>query len=122
MPIAQFLALADDIKSGDSRQKLENTRAILARGDNFTSIPYLYASNKGQVDGHEGRNRALALQELGYTTMPVELRMRDLRWSEQLDPEGEGLRCCSRKWLQNVACGRLRVPGRPAMSQFCVRS
>ena len=87
MPIAQFLALADDIKSGDSRQKLENTRAILARGDNFTSIPYLYASNKGQVDGHEGRNRALALQELGYTTMPVELRMRDLRWSEQLDPD-----------------------------------
>lgn len=83
MPIDDFLSLAD---AGIVRTKTENARAILKRGDNFETIPNLSVDEDGQVYGHEGRHRARALKELGYTSMPVELRMVGLRWSEQLDP------------------------------------
>jgi len=83
MPIDDFLSLAD---AGIVRTKTEDARAILERGDNFETIPFLKSDDKGQVYGHEGRHRARALKDLGYTSMPVELRMANLRWSEQLDP------------------------------------
>lgn len=88
MPIDDFLSLA---KFGRDEFKLENARKLLAEGKQFSSIPYLYVNvsmdGEAQAVGHEGRHRAIALAELGYTTMPVELRTDNLRWSEQDDPK-----------------------------------
>jgi hypothetical protein len=94
MPIDQFLALAkeDDVDP----DKLKNAREIIAKGGqfedrNFLGIPELFFSTSGKnptvakVTGHEGRHRALALKEAGYTHMPVDVE-GDIRWSEQSDP------------------------------------
>ena len=40
-----------------------------------------------RVTGHEGRHRANALLQLGYTHVPVEVRASDIRWSEQNNPD-----------------------------------
>ena len=89
LPIKDFLALSKRVNenSAYSREKLEQTRKYLQEGFPFTSIPFLSVNeNDGQVTGHEGRHRAIALAEAGYESMPVILIMSDLRWSEQLDP------------------------------------
>ena len=84
MPIRDFLALSD--KGFDSR-KMTDASLRLARGERFSSLPQLLVDFDNRVDGHEGRHRARALAEQGYTTMPVILRMAGIRWSEQSDPE-----------------------------------
>lgn len=83
MKIDDFLGLASD---GMQAFKMENAQSILDQGGVFSSIPYLYAKEDGTVVGHEGRHRAMALKAAGYDTMPVELRMSHLRWSQQNDP------------------------------------
>lgn len=89
MNIDDFLSLA---KFGLQESKLQAAKSRLAKGENYTSIPYLYVDNDGdvlKVTGHEGRHRALALKAAGYTTMPVQIRSESngIRWSEQADPE-----------------------------------
>ena len=91
MNIDDFLNLA---KFGRQESKLQTAKNRLAKGENFTSIPYLYIypTDDGaslKVTGHEGRHRALALKAAGYTTMPVQIRSESngIRWSEQADPE-----------------------------------
>jgi hypothetical protein len=88
MRIDDFLALSNftDPNSAYSRGKLADTRKFLANGEPYTSIPFL-STDKGQVTGHEGRHRAMALKEAGYESMPVILKDYNIRWSEQLDPE-----------------------------------
>lgn len=84
MPIADFLALAQE---GRDTNKLNNARRLLESGSQFNSLPFLMVDANGRVDGHEGRHRAQALAERGYTSMPVILRMANLRWSEQSNPD-----------------------------------
>jgi len=86
MDIDDFLRLA---KLGKQDAKLAEANDRVKKGVPFTSIPYLYMDREGKnlrVTGHEGRHRAMALKQAGYTTMPVEIRS-DIRWSEQTDPE-----------------------------------
>jgi hypothetical protein len=88
MNIDDFLSLA---KKGFVKSKQDEADERVANGTPFTSIPYLNAypteqSDKTyQVEGHEGRHRARALQKAGYTTMPV-LLTTNIRYSEQSDP------------------------------------
>lgn len=94
MPIDQFLALAKEDPVDPN--KLKNAREIVAKNGQFEDkgfkgIPELFFDTAestptvAQVTGHEGRHRALALKEAGYTHMPVDVR-GDIRWSEQSDP------------------------------------
>ena len=83
MPIDDFLNLSE---KGVSDEKLKGTTELLKKGTPYSSVPYLYIDSNGSVEGHEGRHRALALKEAGYTTMPVELRSANIRWDQQKDP------------------------------------
>ena len=86
MDIDNFLRLSE---YGRQDSKLAAAKSRLEKGSKFTSIPYLYLGKEDgdlRVTGHEGRHRALALQEAGFETMPVEMR-GEIRWSEQDDPE-----------------------------------
>jgi hypothetical protein len=88
MPIDKFLKLAKPLnKDGEYKT---TAREVLARGEKFKEIPNLWyaidAQGNAKITGHEGRHRALALRDAGYTTMPVEFR-GPIRWSEQQDPK-----------------------------------
>lgn len=84
LSIDDFLNLATDAGDGSyTDTKLQKTREYLASG--FTSVPQLTVDKNGQVTGHEGRHRALALKEAGYTTMPVLLTSENIRWDRQHD-------------------------------------
>lgn len=92
MPIDDFLSAA---KTGVDDSKLAGTRSLVAEGTPFESVPSLSFRNNGdgtgQVTGHEGRHRALALKEQGDTTIPVLLISQggsgpSVRWGKQLDP------------------------------------
>lgn len=87
MRIDDFLSLAKytDPNSAYSKGKLADAKKLLAEGTPYETLPYL-STDEGQVTGHEGRHRAMALKEAGYDTMPVILRDTSIRWSEQLDP------------------------------------
>jgi hypothetical protein len=90
MSIRDFLRLA---KFGRYDPKYAETSRLLRSGKKFTSLPFLLVSldKDGilKVEGHEGRHRAMALEDAGYVSMPVILRTMDpipIRWSEQNDP------------------------------------
>ena len=93
MPIDDFLKAA---KTGVYSQKLAGTRELVKAGTPFNSIPYLGFKNMGdgtgKVIGHEGRHRAMALKEVGETTIPVRLTSDasengpSIRWGKQNDP------------------------------------
>jgi len=93
MPIDNFLSAA---KTGVDETKLAGTRALVADGTPFESVPSLSFKNNGdgtgQVTGHEGRHRALALKEQGDTTIPVRITSQggsgpEIRWGKQQDPD-----------------------------------
>jgi len=86
MPIDDFLSMA---KAGKDEAKLANVKELMDAEKPFSSIPRLYGKSEGeafQITGHEGRHRARALKEAGYTEIPVIVNSRDIRWSEQVDP------------------------------------
>ncbi len=89
MPLDDFLTTAEKLGNPDV-EKLKEVNRLLDAGIPFETRPFLQMDNpRGDptsvVTGHEGRHRAMALKERGYTHMPVELR-GDIRWSEQVDP------------------------------------
>ena len=94
MPIDDFLKAA---KKEISPEKLAGTRELVKSGTPFNSIPYLSFKNigdgTGEVVGHEGRHRAIALKEAGETTIPVRLMSQgsetgsSIRWGKQNDPK-----------------------------------
>ena len=87
MKITDFLSMA---KPGFDQSKADHVTELLEKGAKFESVPYLYfdlENGNARVTGHEGRHRARALLQLGYSTMPVELRGQ-IRWSEQTNPKG----------------------------------
>jgi hypothetical protein len=88
MPIDDFLALAEKAKG--VTQKAAEIRKMLDAGKKLSSIPYLNIDQEGKdarVTGHEGRHRAMVAKEMGYTTIPVVLISRDIRWGEQNNPK-----------------------------------
>jgi len=87
MNIDEFLNLALPMTPGTGSPVAGE---VLARGDQLSTIPRLSTTSNGtlsRVVGHEGRNRARALREQGFDTMPVEIRDEHIRFSEQADPE-----------------------------------
>lgn len=85
MKIDDFLKMAAPLEKPTKKTASE----ILQSGGKFNSIPFLEYKNDAngvaKVSGHEGRHRALALKDAGYTEMPVKIVSPDIRWSEQLD-------------------------------------
>jgi GNAT superfamily N-acetyltransferase len=84
MSIDDFLGLSDE---GTTKYKAEGVDELVKGGKKFSSLPFLMIDNDGNVEGHEGRHRARALKQAGYTTMPVILRSSNIRWSEQYSPD-----------------------------------
>ena len=84
MSIDDFLGLSDE---GVTDYKTEGVGKLIKGGEKFSSLPFLIIDNDGRVEGHEGRHRARALKQAGYTTMPVILRSSNIRWSEQYSPD-----------------------------------
>ena len=74
MDIDNFLNLAAEGKDAQKEAALKDV-------DQFNQIPFLSTEGE-QVVGHEGRNRARRMKELGYTTMPVRIIDKDVRWGE----------------------------------------
>lgn len=88
MSVDDFTDLATYLRPDQYNQaKLDNIRNVIKSGKPLETNPFLVVDKGGQVTMHEGRHRAKVLKELGYTHMPVEIRSRDIRWSEQGDPE-----------------------------------
>ena len=92
MRIQDFLALAED---GYDPEKAEFVEEIIRSGSQFFDVPGFMVAHDGDVARvmtHEGRHRARALANAGFTHMPVRLIMTpgevgySIRWSEQLDP------------------------------------
>ncbi|NDG33087.1 hypothetical protein EB118_23850, partial [bacterium] len=98
LPIRTFLDLAEPIDTTKQNinlftgeEKSTTVAKVLKESGKFKSIPSLTIedNNDGtyKVTGHEGRHRANALLQLGYTHIPVEVRASDIRWSEQNNPD-----------------------------------
>src|ERR1700758_2245888 len=89
MKIEDFLHLA---RAGHDPAKERGVNKLIRTNTKFETLPYLYfdlePDGSAKVTGHEGRHRARALLQLGYTTMPVELR-GPIRWSEQNSPDNQ---------------------------------
>jgi hypothetical protein len=89
MPIDYFSQMADKLSVPDA-EKMTAIRDVLNAGNKLETLPLLYIDDvlggTSKVTGHEGRHRALALKERGYTHMPVEVR-GDIRWDQQIDPK-----------------------------------
>lgn len=86
MPITDFLALADPLDS--PKESYEEINAELEAGGKVNNIPFLKiedADGKLSVFGHEGRNRALAIQAQGGTVIPVEITHATKRFEEGAD-------------------------------------
>lgn len=88
MGIDDFLKMAKPLDE-PTQFKLDPLWESVNSGEKLHELPVLFVDSnrdgKAVVDGHEGRHRALTLKRLGYTTMPVILKMGGLRWSEQSD-------------------------------------
>lgn len=89
MGIDDFLKMAKPLDE-PSDYKLQPLWDSVSNGEKLHELPTLFVDTnkdgKATVDGHEGRHRALTLKRLGFTSMPVLLKMGGLRWSEQSDP------------------------------------
>lgn len=86
LPIEDFLRLAPE---GTDSFKTRRIDSLANTETAFSEVPALHyelGEAGARVVGHEGRHRARKLLELGYTTMPVELR-GPIRWSEQSNPD-----------------------------------
>lgn len=91
MPISTFLSVARRIKGGDLHlKKAEAVRTLLESGTVFNSTPFLKTevvdATIHKVIGHEGRHRAMALSELGYSHIPVRIKSTSVIWEDQADP------------------------------------
>jgi hypothetical protein len=89
MRIEDFLNLADDYTNDDSfnRKKKETAERLLREGVPYSTLPFLIVERDGQVGGHEGRHRAQALKDAGYTTIPVVIKSANIRWDQQDSPD-----------------------------------
>lgn len=85
MRIDDFLNLANDYTDNDelNREKKERAERLLREGKPYNTLPYLIIERDGQVSGHEGRHRAKALKDAGYTTIPVVIKSANIRWDQQ---------------------------------------
>jgi GNAT superfamily N-acetyltransferase len=93
-PLDQYLMMTaelDNPLSANSERKISEVTQAIKSGIPLTDIPYLKAKiseadpRVAKVYAQEGRHRAIALQRLGYTHMPVRFAS-GIRWSEQNKP------------------------------------
>jgi len=83
----EFLSVSEKISSPElSAKKKDAIKAAIKSGQPLRDIPFLKIDETGRVVGHEGRHRALVLQEMGYGDMPATLTSSRTRFSEQVDP------------------------------------
>jgi hypothetical protein len=83
----EFLSVSEKISSPElSAKKKDAIKAAIKSGQPLRDIPFLRIDETGRVVGHEGRHRALVLQEMGYGDMPATLMSSRTRFSEQADP------------------------------------
>lgn len=72
----QFLLLANKLSEPNPR-KQETVSSALSQGKKLSDLPYLStvtdANGNLLIDGHEGRHRMMALDELGIREVPVVL-------------------------------------------------
>ena len=89
MSIEQFLKMAlPTATEGGVPEKLGRVRATLARGEKFSFTPHLTIVDD-KVVGHEGRHRAMVLREMGYTTIPVRLKVAPQHGSTLQSQDGK---------------------------------
>ena len=79
----EFLSMASQTDNFPYASKLRGVNEILDSGELLHSPGFLQLNSYGQVVGHEGRHRALAMQQRNVPAIPVELRSDNIRWSEQ---------------------------------------
>jgi len=89
----EFLALAKKIPS--ERKTKEALDELVKSGGRFDSIPFLSFDNEGdgvaKIVGHEGRHRAMALQDIGVKKIPVKFVSREggkgnaIRWGSDTE-------------------------------------
>ena len=94
MDIQDFLRMAERLDQARPSSQADVAAAV-AGGQKFSDLPILSFSNDGKgtatVVGHEGRHRAMELEALGETKIPVILESvggQEIRWSEQGDAAG----------------------------------
>lgn len=93
MDVEQFTNLATDALENESpeefQKKVDQLVDLAQKGIGWLDIPRLDLQTKGNVSrviGHEGRHRAAAALQLGYSTIPVVLADGDIRWDKTLSP------------------------------------
>ena len=76
MPIDDFLSAAKKVDPSEvtnSNKKLNAVRKVRDEGIPFDTVPTLsfnnMANGTGIVSGHDGRHRALALKEIGFSIL-----------------------------------------------------
>jgi hypothetical protein len=103
MNIDDFLAAAAKITPSEQRnsdKKLADTRNYLKEEGFFNGVvPSLSFENNGDGTGlivsHDGRHRAMAMQEAGYDVIPVLMKSvtggkgRTIRWGQQDNPTSD---------------------------------
>lgn len=104
MPIDDFLQLA---KTGGRSRKMEGVNRLLDEDRPFSSIPHLRfeidEAGLAVVSGHEGRHRAMALRERGYTHIPVILQSLSMRWRDMDQKQGLPKQLKSEDWKKTFA-------------------
>ena len=108
MPISDFLKMAE--YTAGSPEKAATVKSVLESGKKFDDLPYLNVDAAGKVYGHEGRHRAMELQNRGYDTMPVQLHNSNIRWSEQTDPTRFDYRPEWPEFMTGETSGRIPFP------------
>lgn len=83
MSPSDFLAMASRTDDFPYSGKLRRINETIDSGELLREPGFLMLNRYGQVVGHEGRHRALAMQQRGIPLVPIELRSDNIRWSEQ---------------------------------------
>ncbi len=91
MSPSTFLRMAKHISTPD-KDKLAGVTSAAEKSIKFDDITYLVISdtddkNVQQVTGHEGRHRAMYLQSIGVSNMPVVIKSYNIRWGCQTREE-----------------------------------
>lgn len=85
-----FLKLADPIQEKErsgSQKKTDGVKSVLTSGEKFDTLPYMRVDRSrggiAKVVSHDGRHRAMALNEIGVDSIPVRFESENIRWGSQ---------------------------------------
>ena len=118
MSPADFLAVAEHL-SEPTPSKQKTVEGVLNAGKQLRSLPNLSFSvnddGTAQVEGHEGRHRAMALERRGVKLIPVRFESQGshgIRWSEQTETGkySDRIRVPWPKILRSETAGNIPFP------------